>query len=641
MSAKLHVLRLVLYRGYTSSAVPLHAVDARALFAPSSSPFSLPASTLPPGRADFLEPESAEYERATSLLPRQTLPAAPVPWPSLFPHEPPRARARARPCDLVARLVAEDRLRAARTVVGELRALHTPIQHRALYLRAALSALADDAASAPADAKAGFLSWLALCPNRPATRNTPALRAAWEPVLARVLTHAADHAFVAAFLELAGAKGLLPTVMGPVVPLLATLVPPDLSGDAMRRATAAYRQSTAGGQSQSKSNSKRASARAAIVDAQIAGWWNTYARAVFLAGWGELAPPSGVTWDAVTLAFYAGETLAPNAAADDDADADGPSPVKASADADSAAHLAVPGRPDLLARMQAALAARTTIAPRDLAVLLRDLAPFPAARAAFAARFCAARPGRASLTRAEAKYACARMLVLRSRGAHDGALRVFAATFHWLGLPPLGRAIAAPSELRSRAGAGPGAGARRHAPPRAVPDIHAVSAVLPAVLADPSTRLETYHAAYLALVPTLPPALRPVSHTHAAFVHASPKQYAARTVQRILDAGLDPGPAAWAALFAKLVRAGNVPAAMRVIHAMEQGKTMGKAVMVPPSLDMLHKARKLLLPFEHEEEAKVIDALIKRRSETEIKSRALATEPGDEAQEEEQAVAHG
>ncbi|KAK4686026.1 hypothetical protein P7C73_g4115, partial [Tremellales sp. Uapishka_1] len=277
-------------------------------------PFAVDVAPVSESRTDsFLESETTEYQSIGSTLPPRSNIPKPIPWPTLFPDPaqavasptvsskittPPLVR---KPCDLLSSLVASNRLSAARTVHSELVSLHTPIQHRFIYLDAALASL--DGAE---KGKEEFLFWMTLYPNRPATVSHPGLKQIWLPVVSRLVNeYPSDTDFLASFLHVSAQKGLLPVVLSPIMTHLVLLAPPVRSRSILESAVREYELAT----TSVDSSTERAQWQRTIVGPQIQSWWKQYVRGLAMAGYKAEAkalfdsPPRGVTFDAGSFTY--------------------------------------------------------------------------------------------------------------------------------------------------------------------------------------------------------------------------------------------------------------------------------------------------------------------------------------------------
>lgn len=517
---------------------------------------------------DFLEPETGEYNEAADFLPEQTLAApAPIPWPTIFPHGEARPVQR-RACDLLARLVSENRIEQARKVYDELHALHTVPVHRKLYLKAALASL-----QPTAEGRADFLFWLELYSNRGAAENHPGLKATWDPIVSLILNEHLDVDFIGKFLELGGRKGLLPALMPHFTHVVATMAVPSLSEEIMQRSLAAYINAT----TSKTSTSRRAEYGRAFVSDQVNHWWNQYLRSLSMAGWNDAArallfsPPPGVTWDLFTRHIVVGDP--------------GPRKQRAmerrrsKAKQDPLDALLQPSnaREESLAKMiSSAVHSPTFPDVGTLARIQAELGSMPnRARLlkSFKRRFInppKAHPGRSIPTMAQQQWWHAEITRLVRAEKHKEAVDHFREHFLWLGLPPVSLAPPKPDATRL------------------VPSINVLTTIIPSVLSLlPKDEWVNYHSAYLDMIPTMAPSLHPTEFTHLAFVreiafHLGPPgaQHALKTT---MERGIDPGLPAWNAHLLALAGRGRFEAAVRVLKAMESGRKIAGRTLPSPT----------------------------------------------------------
>lgn len=572
----LYVLRLVL-----GGAVRRTFSTATA---PRQRPFGIPPapawpSTTSTTGSSFLEADEGDYEAAAEFLPeREAKEASPVPWPTVFHHAGEPKPHSARPCDLVARLAAGNKLGPARKVADELKALHTPIMHRKMYLPAALASL-----SPTPEGKRNFLFWLDLYPNRVATLNTPTLRREWEPVAYRLIAEYLDDAkFLGDFLVLAGRKGLLNALFPiMVVPLTATL-PPQESEQVVERAIAAYHATCR----PATSNSERAQRFRRTVDTQTTQWWNKYLRALTIVGWRDSAlallhsPPEGVRFTRFTRSMVLSQDVTKQARADEartikernEAKALRMANAKRPADVEDALTTFINNPPEgqrLLAKYLSRALDRTQLDLPPVAELadtqrLLISCDRPDLLQAFEDRFLARRAD--SPTAADVRFqwwAHAEILRYSRDGEHVEAIKAFRRRFLWVGLPAT---TVGADELAVAA--------------RRLPSQRIITSLLPSILALLSgTERQAYLVAYYSPERTLAPILGPNEYTHLAFVRAAGlaggPSAAMEVIQLISDKGHDPGRPAWSALLLNLMGQGQADAAFEVLSGMEREAPFG------------------------------------------------------------------
>lgn len=563
----LHVLRLVLGRPLIRrfSAAVAHRDIGDVSTTETPSLFHFTAASEHVDVSEFLEPEDAEYSEAAAYLPTRSAQANPIPWPTIFKHgEAQPKQHMARPCDLVARLVAENRLQPARKVYDELKALHTPIQHRAIYLSAATQCL-----DRTPEGRAAFLFWLELYPNRPATKNTPELKATWNPVVLRLLHQHLDAAdFIADFMVLVGRKGLVPTIMPLLVLPYTTVTTPDVSEQTIDRMVSAFLAST----TSSSSTSERAERHRKVAQRVAAQTWNLYLRALTLAGWTDSArallysPPPNVSWSRFTRMVVLQQGLERKQAAVAAAEARA---VRAQNDPMWAAienkqHSAPQAH--LGRAIQTVLDSDSLPSIKHLASLQTDLNSLFASRPkllyAFRRRFTQndRRRGVPGIT--TMWWWHAEIYRLARAGRHEEAVKRFREKFLWIGLPPLNVAQNGVDETETS---------------RLVPTIRVISTVLPSILQLlKHDEAVVFHKTYLSMAKRLPPALQPNDVVHLAFVtglgETGGASGARDAINRISSMGYALTAAPWSVLLLKLTGSGQFNAAIQLLDKMEAGK---------------------------------------------------------------------
>ncbi|KAL1410815.1 hypothetical protein Q8F55_001758 [Vanrija albida] len=597
----LYVLRLVLnteagtrttLRRFSTAA--LSARDHAPALSQSRAHATAPSSSLA-ATPDFLEPNDDEYVGAEAFLPtRRDHPQQPIPWPTLFSHETDAKKAPSRPCDLLARLVAENKLAPARKVHDELRALHTDILHREIYLSAAVSSLAPTP-----EGRTNFLFWMNLIPNRPATPATPALKSTWLPIVHRVMgEHSDDILFISNFLTLAGRKGLLPAILPSVVAPLAAICPPHVSEKIMESATAAYLSVTVS----TTSTSARAEKNRSLATEQVSRFWNRYLRSLAIAGWDESArallfsPPKGISWSRFSRAVVLGQGLEHRDTA-----------AAARAEAEELNPFGILNRnnvPALAVGLRQALKPDQLPHVSRLADLQRQLLALPKRTSLirrFRNRFT--RPpltpvGRSTPTVRQVWWWHAEIVRLAQDGRPEDALRVFREHFLWIGLPPTD--VGKSDE--------PSYGFTR-----LVPSARITTSALRAVLALlPAEALAEYQQQYLRLARSTAPSLQPNEYTHLAFIremtHRQGPAAGTAALHTIVEAGLDPGAPAWSALVLSLCGRGQVAGALQVLGGMEkQAKIGDSGIRMPlPTARTYAGAMRLLMQHGHRTEAQAL-----------------------------------
>ncbi|RSH91469.1 hypothetical protein EHS25_009768 [Saitozyma podzolica] len=501
----------------TPALVPVLQANARASASTSSSSSSSVANAP---ASEFLEPSSREYQRASLTLPARDTSPHPIPWPTLFEHPTsssmPAPHPRTHRCDPLARLVASGDLKTARTVYDELQALHIGILRRQVYLSAALGSL-----DKTKQGKADFLFWLELVPNRPAVRPHPRSRVQWGPVISRLIEeHTTDVQFLEQVLLLAGRKGVLPSISGPLVRHLAHFTRPDGLQRIFESAMEAYIRST----TSARSESLRAEAHKEFARRRRSDMYGGYARALIAAGWMTAArkllanPPNGVIWDEYMLGKVT-KVMAPTSTSTSSSRA--------------------------VRRVRAAL--RGDISPTGLANLIQDLeADRRHSLVALMAR-------RISRIKAETWYH-ARMLLAARGGSHETVIELFNAHFYWVGLP---LHPSKPAESVTK---------------RLYPTKGIITTVLPSLIYTLHPRaIADFHKAFLSQ--TTSPSLRPTDATHGTLMrtitHRLNANAGVKTLRRTLEAGHEPGISACNAMLFALARAKRLGEVKGFLEAME------------------------------------------------------------------------
>lgn len=547
------------------------------------------------GSIDFLENDSVEYTSALATLPDRDPTPRPIPWPTLFPHDSPSnitstdrtervhrsnllstqrtKRTYARSCDTLARMVEAKNYVSARTVFTELRSLNVPIQSRAVYLSAALASLDQND-------KEGFLFWLELYPNRPATGNHPALKRTWEPVV-RVLMqdHTADLGFLEGFLGVAARKGFLTAVLDPLISHLSLIATPSTSRRVLQETIDGYISAT----SSSTSTSVRAKTHLQAGRVHVERWWHIYLRSLTLSGWNNDArellnnPPTGIIWDAFTQQFVQEELEAPRGT------------HGKSYEAGEESWMSKQVVPTLEERMEIALQPDTTPSPNRLAVLIERLErSLPSSVSGFRRRFChppGTHAGRTVPTVREQIWSHAIMIIHSRRSEHQLVIDTFRSRFLWYGIPghPLQpRRASRTSDSRSTASDISGRDTRRRASPHLIhPSKQILTTLIPSLLATlPTTALIAFHQSYLSLSHTLPPVLNADPHIHLTFIraitHRLGPDIAVDALNQIMEHGYDPGLSAWTTLLLSLAGRGRFEEMFELLEGMRVGAIVGQ-----------------------------------------------------------------
>ncbi|EIW72023.1 hypothetical protein TREMEDRAFT_72633 [Tremella mesenterica DSM 1558] len=525
---------------------------------------STPTSTPP--SFSFLEVESADYRAAAISLPPRPLTQRPIPWPTLFPQAhpstPPTKHIQPMRCDSIVRHVASGDLAAARAVYDDLRRLQIPTHARAVYLSAATACLDAN----PPD-KDGFLFWLNLIPNRPATRSHPSLKTTWKPIVERISEILGrDFQFLSQFLMLAAKKGLLPVVLRPFMNYLVLNLSPQQSVNIMGNVTQTYIINT----SPQESESARGLKHRTVAEKQVSGWWNRYMIAMASAGWTDAVtellnnPPSSVQWSEPARQRLDQLLYHPRDAEDENTD--------------DQALPDVPWQPRILAqRLRHAL--HHPPSPTTLATIIRHLeyisSSHPTILHRFKSRFC--RPPGAlfiSLSSRQNLWRHAQLISIRASGSHETAISHFSAHWQWYGLPLSFRSIVPTSTSL-----------------KAFPSIDIITSILPSLLSCTLTSdLRSRHMQYLQLAHVLPPSWRPTSATHSTFIreicHRLGPAEGISALHAVIDEGFDPGLQSYNVLLCSLARRGKDDQMIQLLEAMrstdfEEGSIHGLVGRLP------------------------------------------------------------
>ncbi|WVW86395.1 hypothetical protein I302_108441 [Kwoniella bestiolae CBS 10118] len=503
-----------------------------------------PASDSTPIPPSFLESESDEYTAASLLLPAQDLHPEPIPWPTLFPHGnvvTPKSRF----CDPIYRLVAQNRYQDALAIYKEIlshnRRVQTGllghsirIQHRHEYLKPALQALE------MGDHQSTLL-WLSIYPNRPATSNHPVLKEIWQPVLDIVINEKGsfveDPQFLQEFMVLVGQKGLLPTLLPPVLPHLTFAFPPETSLRILANAIKAYVSTT----TSEVSETDRAKFQEEIVRPQVIRWWGSYLRKLIMGGWKEQASalahakPFGGDehWDAITRKFIDEELLEPGRQK-------------------KAQTPQVYDTTNLITWMKSCLDDLPT--PTELAKLIRALShplvvqDHPTSLESFKRRFT--RPplrnhrGRHTITVQSKLWIHADIINLQQDDEHHKAVEVFRKYFIWAGLPPLKEVY---DQEPHRIG---------NERMKSQPTIQMITTIIPSIIytlpRPKSKSVKSFYTAYMKHIYTFPPSLRPTPATHSRLLreltHHSGAQIGLLSLRGLVDDDYQPGQEGYAAV---------------------------------------------------------------------------------------------
>ncbi|WVF67335.1 hypothetical protein IAT40_002086 [Kwoniella sp. CBS 6097] len=520
---------------HTSAVDSIPSVGARA--ASSDGGESLPS---------FLESESSEYQTVSLTLPSISYHPEPIEWPTIFPH-PHDAHHhtrygtshRQKVCNPLYRLVTQERYTDALSVLSELTSHKVHIQNRHVYLEPMVASL-------KAGNKAAALKWFAIYPNRPATPSHPELKRIWDPVINLFITDrkgiTTDLEFLDAFLTMAGRKGLLPTLLPPMLVHLAFSVPAYRSQPLLEKCISTYIQHT----TSEESESPRAQVQRDIVVPQMERWWASYLRKLIIAGWKEDARkvyesrPMGVKWDGFT------EKMVKETLFEQQVEEEVKSDVPGISITDTLA---------LAKQLRDALHDLPT--PNHLASLIRAIShPLitqdrPTLLTRFQRRF--ARPigthqGRSAPTTQAKLWLHAEIINLQREGHHEDAIKLFRHNFIWIGLPDhplnLDSSTQAPVDERSKI----------------YPTIQVITTLLPSLIStlpEPlNSSIASFSDSYISSVSSFPPSLRPVPATFSVLLreltHHRGSLAGLRALRSIANSGLAPGESGYAGVLLAL-----------------------------------------------------------------------------------------
>lgn len=483
---------------------------------------------------DFLEDEGKEYEAIRGILPVRMTATRPIPWPTIFAHPdreagPSNAITKTKACDPLAGLVEEGNFISARKVYDELRAGRVFIQARTVYLKAARASL--DARDTD-----GFLFWLSLYPNRPATKNHPGLRSTWEPITNTIITdYPFDLDFITQYAVSCAKKGVLPAIIHDLLRHITFIVPPDVSGPLMDEVLSTYVAHT----TSSKSTSERAQTHLRVAEKQVSAWKEVYSQTVTAHGW-------CVTLEAREAIEAQGGTLSI-----------GPTYI-----------------PEDIVKLRDRMAFAVDNPPvaADLVAIIRELRiRWPADEEdSFRDRFIhppgvAARQLQHSPEVRAYEWWRAIMIVEGQEvpSNHQAVVDIFQDHFRWFGLPthPARRSFSTPEQDR-----------RLLYPRRSV-----MTAFLPSLLACmTSFDIIAFHQTYLEQSHNYPPILKPDSHIHNIFIrsiaHHGSTDAALSAIKRIVAHGYECGSQAMTTVLYALARSSNYDDMFTLLGAMERGE---------------------------------------------------------------------
>lgn len=513
--------------------------------------------------SEFLEAETSDYRSAHIALPPRQEDLRPIPWPTVFAHHSATRNARIdvrrRRCDTIASLVKGGDLQAARTVYDELHTLNIPVHARMLYLDAARQCLFSSAADT-----SGFLFWLGLIPNRPATTTHAELKRVWLPILGRALeSRPQDLEFLASFTLLVARKGYLPVMGRPLLTHLAILLPPHQSTSLLKEASTIFLEATSSIISSSKSG--QVHRRAALLS--VDGLWNSHLRALFRAGWNEDAlsllkhPPFQVTWSDHTLDVVANKQQ-----------------EERRLDEMFSEDVSDPREPHASLGNKIRKTLRTLPRPSELASLIYDLKALSSTHPNFLGTyrrcFIRRRSDMDGHSRTGIRYQVwlhAELISLRLAGRHDAALEYFEQHWLWLGLPDVGVRKLSTSTSQTR---------------KTQPSIYVVTSVLRSILRQvPDRQLLALHQQYLGSAKTLPPVLQPTPATHSVFIHEIAYRLGVReavtALEAISAAGFEPGVQSYNVALCALASSNMIEGMMALLSSMLQSDGQLGGVPLP------------------------------------------------------------
>ncbi|OCF44494.1 hypothetical protein I317_01563 [Kwoniella heveanensis CBS 569] len=500
----------------------------------------------------FLESESSEYQTVSLTLPSISYHPEPIEWPTLFPHSKPHdahahsrygAAHKQKVCNPLYRLVAQERYTDALSVLNELTSHKVHIQNRHVYLEPMVASL-------KMGNKAAALRWFAIYPNRPATPSHPDLKRIWEPVINLLITDrkgiTTDLEFLDAFLTMAGRKGLLPTLLPPMLVHLAFSVPAYRSQPLLEKCISTYIQHT----TSEDSETPRAQVQREIVRPQMERWWASYLRKLIIAGWKDDAKrvyegrPMGVEWDRFTEKM-ARETLFEEHTQD-----------KTKTNTDDF-NISITDTSALAKQIRNAL--HDLPIPNQLASIIRAAShpliaqEHPTLLQRFERRFTqplGSHQGRTTSTIQRKLWLHADIINLQREGHHEEAIQLFRDNFIWIGLPdhPLN---SDPKQSASFAVD------ERY---KSYPTIQVITTLLPSLIYTLPTPLKSsipsFFDLYIASVSSFPPSLRPAPATFSVLLreltHHRGSLAGLRALRSISNSGLAPGEMGYAGVLLAL-----------------------------------------------------------------------------------------
>lgn len=510
---------------------------------------------------DFLENETIEYESIRTVLPARDSSPRPIPWPTIFAHpDSTSARPKARLCDPVARLVGEGDLVSAQKIYHELRSHQIPIHHQFIYLDAASQCL-------EAGDKDGFLFWIKLYPNRPATRNHPELKTTWGPLTTTILLrHASELDFLEAYLLEGARKGLLPTIIRPMMQHLTFVASSTQSQEIFEKAFTTYLANTT--PKDSDGLSEQGEKHKTVAQGQVEKWWTMYKRMCAVQGWLSIEEAG------YRLSF--------------DRQAEQPSFAAGMESATSSSK-----RRDLVAS-----AIDHPPPAKDLASLIWDIhcgtpEKVESFRQAFVYRAKPDEPTRVTPSSYARQILWTRaIMIMHARGKnHQKVIEAYQDDFTWYGLPdhPLKRQENVTSD-------------RILIYPRKT----VITTLVPSLLATlDSDMLVHFHQQYLDTSTSLPPSLQPDGHIHNTFVseiaHRISLQAGMAAIDSIVSRGYDPGTQSMTTLLMVYARKRMISEMFELLESMERGDELASntgqplgRVIPPPTVETYDWLMKIL-----------------------------------------------
>ena len=527
---------------------------------------------------DFLEDEGTEYSAVTDVLPSRSSHARPIPWPTIFAH-PDRdgqnnseagssRRTIPRLCDSVARLVGEGDLIGARKVHDELKSHGSFVQARFIYLDAAKQCL-------QADDTEGFLFWLRLYPNRPATRSHPGLRSVWEPITNQIINqYTYDVELLRTYGMECGRMGVLPAVIHTLIRHFIFITTPERSRQLIAEILSTYKQHT----TSVTSTSDRAKRQLQIVQNQVDAWTEAYKQTV--AANGYFADQELREADLITP--YVGITIPPE--------------IKKLRDRIEFAIETPPVAADLVRLI---IAIRTSETPEDENDFREHFIRPPHIRV---------RELQVPSEVRAYEWWRAIMMVESKRGSVQGVIDTFQQHFHWFGLPdhPCRRNLPAQDDTATRSLLYPGRSIMTTLLP-------ALRATLPSFDGENESHddIIAFHKAYLDCCRHAPPILQPDGHIHNVFIraiaHYCSTDAAITAIRTIASYGYDCGVQSMTTLLIAFGRSSQYDEMFTLLEAMERGDSIQRDT-VPLEQVQGSEASASMMPREEVESGMTLPA---------------------------------